>query len=229
MATALDLIKKSMRLIGALGQGEEPTAQEATDGLSALNTMLDSWSIERLMIYQIKQEAFTWTGGQSSRTIGSGGNFSTTRPNKIENGFVRISDVDYPYRVVEKEHYDAITDKTTESTYPEVVYYQQASPLGTLYAWPVPSSSVSFYVNHWIPLQSFSALTTGIALPAGYQRAIEYNLAIELQGEYPELEIPESVVKIATDSKAAIKRLNRPSIVSQIEMTGGRYNIFADR
>lgn len=228
MATALDMIKRSMRLIGALGQSEDPTAQEATDALNSLNSMLDSWSLERLMIYQVKQENFTWTGGQSSRTIGSGGNFSTTRPNKIEDGFVRISNIDYPYRVVNHDVYDAIPDKTTQSEYPEIIYYKQASPLGTLYAWPVPSDSVSIYINHWVPLQSFSALTTSIALPAGYQRAIEYNHAVELHGEYPELDLPASVVQIARESKAAIKRTNPVSMIAQIEiMTGGRSDIHA--
>lgn len=229
MATSLDLIEKSMRLIGALGQGESATAQEGTDGLACLNAMLESWSLERLFAYQIKQENFTWTSGQSSRTIGSGGNFSTTRPNKLENGFTRISNIDYPYRVVEKEFYDAIMDKTTQGPFPEVIYYQQSSPTGTLFAWPVPNASIDFYINHWVPLQSFTALTTDLALPAGYQRAIEYNLAIEFQGEYPELEIPASVIRIASQSKSAIKRLNIPSMVAQLGLTtGSRYNINND-
>jgi hypothetical protein len=230
MASALDLVKKSMRLIGTLGQGETPTATESTDGLNALNAMLDSWSIERLMVYQILQETFTWTSGQSSRTIGSGGNFSTTRPTKLENGFTKISGIDYPYTVVDKDVYDSIIDKTTQSQFPEIISYQQASPLGTIYGWPVPSSSIAIYLNSWKQLQQFSALTTDLALPAGYQRAIEYNLAIELHGEYPEIQIPDSVVMIAKSSKAAIKSLNRPSMVAQLDYpgTGQRSNILAD-
>lgn len=230
MATALDLIKKPMRLIGALGQGEEPTAQEASDALDCLNTMLEAWSIERLFVYQIQQEALTWASGQSSRTIGSGGNFDTTRPTRIENGFTRIADIDYPYRVVDKEVYDAIEDKTTQAEFPELVYFSQANPLGTIYGWPVPRASISFYLNSWKQLQSFAALTTEIALPAGYRRAIESNLAIELQGEYPELDLPASVIKIAGESKAAIKRLNAPSMVATLDpmTTGHRSNIYAD-
>ena len=229
MPTALDLIEKSMRLIGALGQGESATAQEGTDGLACLNAMLDSWSLERLFAYQIKQENFTWTSGQSSRTIGVGGNFVTTRPNKLEDGFTRISNIDYPYVVVEKAFYDAIMDKTTQGPFPDVIYYAQSSPTGTLYAWPVPNASIDFYINHWVPLQSFTSLTTDLALPAGYQRAIEYNLAIEQHGEYPELELPASVIRIASKSLAAIKRLNIPSMVAQLGLsTGRRYNINND-
>lgn len=222
MATALDLITKSMRLIGALGQSESPTTDEANDGLSALNTMLDGWSIEKLLVYQILQENFTWASGQSSRTIGSGGNFNTTRPTKLEDAFTRINDIDYPYTVVDKEIYDAQADKTAQSDYPEIVYFSQSVPLGTIYGYPVPNGSIDFYINSWKQLQSFAALTTDLALPAGYRRAIEFNLAIELHAEYPDLSLPESVRIIAGQSKAAIKRLNSQTIVSQTDVSVGR-------
>lgn len=227
MASALDMIKRSMRLIHALAEGESPTATEANDALEALNTMLDSWSLESFFVYQINQEALTWASGNSSRTIGSGGNFNTTRPTRIEDGFTRINNIDYPYRVVSKEHYDGIVDKTTQSTYPEVVYFKQESPLGTIYGWPVPSESISFYLNSWKQLQQFTSLTTDIALPAGYKRAIEFNLAVELGPEF-EMDVPDSVIRIAAESKSAVKRSNQTDLVSQIEVGsihGTRYNI----
>lgn len=43
MATALDVIKRSMRLIGALAEGEQPTAEQAADALVALQAMLGEW------------------------------------------------------------------------------------------------------------------------------------------------------------------------------------------
>ena len=230
MPTLLDTIKKSMRLIGALGQSESPTASEATDGMAAANALLESWSIERLMVYQIQQDVYTWASGNASRTIGSGGNFSGTRPTKIENAFTRINDIDYPYQVVDKEIYDAIVDKTTQSSYPEVIYFSQASPLATIFGWPVPSASISFYVNSWKQLQQFTSLTTDVAMPAGYQRAFDFNLGVELHAEYPELPLPESVVMIARQSKAVIKSLNTPSMVAQVDwgMRGRPSNIRSD-
>lgn len=227
MATALDLIEKSMRLFGALSDGESATASEAGDGLDGLNTMLDSWSIERLMVYHILQENFTWASGNASRTIGSGGNFDTTRPTKIVSGFTRISNVDYPFQVVEREHYDAITDKTTQSSYPEIVYYDGTMSTGVVYGYPVPNASITVYINSWKQLQQFSALSTDLALPPGYRRAIEYNFAIEFASEFG-MDVPARVERIANESKAAIKRINSPSIVAAVELAGGgRYNINA--
>ena len=43
MATALDVISRAMRLIGALSTGEVPSADEAKDGLSSLQAMLGEW------------------------------------------------------------------------------------------------------------------------------------------------------------------------------------------
>lgn len=43
MATAQDLIARTLRLIGAIEGGEDPSAAEAADGLDALNEMLHGW------------------------------------------------------------------------------------------------------------------------------------------------------------------------------------------
>ena len=229
MASALDMIKKSLRLISAIGQANpEPGATAATDHLASLNSMLESWSLQRLFVYQVYDETVSWTSGQSSRTIGTGGNFSTTRPTRLEDGFTRISNIDYPYRSIAKHEYDSIANKTTQSSYPDVIYYDNTASLGVLYAYPVTNATVSIHLNTWKQLQSFSALTTAAALPPGYQRAIEYNLAIELQGEYPDLKLPDSVVRIAGQSLADLKRFNAPVIMSTIGLSRGRYNINAD-
>lgn len=223
MATILDVIKKSLRPYGV----SNPTATEASDALSAVNAMLESWSIERLYVYQLLEETFTWASGNASRTIGSGANFSTTRPTRIENGFTRISNIDYPYRVVEKSEYDSIAGKTTQSQYPDVLYYDNAA--GVIYGYPVPSADLSIHINSWKQLQSFTALTDVLALPVGYRRAIEANLSVELQGDYPDLPLPASIVEVAKQAKSALKTFNTPTIIAHLGLGGGRrYNIFSD-
>lgn len=233
MATALDLIKKSMRLIGALGQGEEPTASEATDCLNAMNAMLEMWSNERLLVPHILQESLTWAASQSSRTIGTSGDFNTTRPIKIEGGFTRISSIDYPIKgVITRAQYDAIPDKTTESAYPDYLFYDTTYPLGTIYGWPVPSASISFYLSSWKQLQSFTSLTTSLSLPPGYQQLIEYNLPDVIAPEFGK-SVPENVTRIAMKSIATIKRVNMPSMVAQLDAgivgSGYRSDINADQ
>ncbi len=43
MATALDIITRALRLINAIEAGETATAEDAVDGLAALNEMVHGW------------------------------------------------------------------------------------------------------------------------------------------------------------------------------------------
>src|SRR4030065_624135 len=101
MTTALDLITTAAKKLGAIGTGEVLTAAQGTDGLSALNSMLESLALDRLLVFHVKQSSFSWPGSTSSRTIGSGGNFSATRPTRIERGtfFRDTAGQDFPVEV----------------------------------------------------------------------------------------------------------------------------------
>ena len=234
MATALSLIKSALKKIRVLGVDREPTASESADGLTALNAMLDAWAIERLMVYQVRQRSLSWPSATQSRTIGSGGNFSVDRPIRIDSAFLRDSNSqDYPLSILtDRTQYDGIVSKTQQSTLPEYLFYDPAYPLGTLYLYTVPTDAITLLLNVWQTLQSFTSLTADLALPPGYQRAIEFNLAPEIASDYG-MEVPANVQRIAVQSKAAIKAINVPSMVAQIDRglvgRGRRSDIYTDR
>ena len=83
MATARDLIKRSLRRIHVLDADEEPTDAEANDALESLNEMLDLWAANKSYVYATQENDHVWTASAQSQTIGSGGDFNTTRPVKI--------------------------------------------------------------------------------------------------------------------------------------------------
>lgn len=226
---ARDIIKRSMRLLSILGDSEEPTDSEAEDGLNALNAMLDAWALEKLMVYQILQENFPWPAATASRTIGSAGNFNTTRPIKIEGGFTRdSSNNDYPFRVIEREAFDALELKSQPAFTPDFLFYDPGYSLGTIYLYGVPSGSLTLFINSRLQFSQATSLTAQLSLPPGYKRAIEYNLAVEYAPEFNK-PVPPSVEKIAVQSKRAIKGVNKTTLISQIDpaVTGVRRgNIF---
>lgn len=207
MATALDIIKRSMRLIGALGGGETPTADEATDGMTALNAMLDMWDIQRLAVYQIQQEAFTWASGNASRTIGSGGDFNATNPTRVESAVQTVNSIDYPINILKQEQYRNLPDKTTQTDLITHIWHEYAPTLSTLYAYPVPSANAAVKLRTWKQLQSFAALTDVLTLPKGYEDAITYNLAVQLAPEYQRA-IPTQVGMYAMSSLRVLKTHN---------------------
>src|SRR5271154_5020111 len=102
--TALDLIKSAMRVLNVLASGEEPSGAEAADGLGILNQMLDSWQIERLMIFTIQRvvndingNPFNLVSGQQVYKVGLGGDFNIPRPPRIARiGIISLNNTQQP-------------------------------------------------------------------------------------------------------------------------------------
>lgn len=212
MPTAQQMINRAYRLSGELASGETLAAEDSADALVDLNVMLDSWQIQRLFVYQILQRSLTWPAATTSRTIGSGGNFAVARPDRIESAFVTVDGFDYPMTVIrEREQYDRIPDKTSTTTQPEALFYDPAfsSSLGTLYIYPVPSAEITVKINVWNTLQTFASLGTDLALPPGYQQAIETSLA-ETVCVSVGLQVPQQLARMAMQARKAIKALNAP-------------------
>jgi hypothetical protein len=231
VATARELILRAFRRARILGVDQTPSAEEENEALDTLNQLLDSWWTERLSVYQIVQENFSLTSGTSSRTIGSGGNFDTTRPVRITGAFVRDSSTDYPLRVAEdRSEYNRIVDKTAQGT-PGLLFYDTAYPLGTVYVWPVPDRTYTLYIDSHKRLESFTNAADAVDLPPGYDRLIVNGLAIEVAPDFG-VTAPTGVVAAFSSVKQALKRLNAPAPVmgmpASIVGGGGRYDIVTD-
>lgn len=218
MATAATIIARSLRLLGQIPSGGTPSTEEYADGLTAVNAMLDSWRNDRLMCYARRDESLTMVVAQSSYSIGPSGDLSTTRPVRIDDAYVVYGTLsDANIRILSDEEWDAIPDKTATSTWPNRINYRATMPTGTLYAYPVPNAASVLHLLTWTPLTVFTAITDTVSLPPGWEEALASNLAINLAPEY-ETEPRPSVIKLATDSKAGIKRINGKPIKAYTEL-----------
>jgi len=209
MATAQDLIESALRKINILGVGQSLSADEAQDALETLNQMISSWSVEGYLIYNETQESFTLSGAVASYTIGSGQTFNTSRPLEIIAAFVRQagSSNDYNLTLFDERQYALIPDKTAEDM-PEILYYNANYPNGTIYLYPVPYDGSALHIYSRKELSSFSTLQTTVNLPAGWEQAIVFNLAVLLAPEY-EREASPTVKMTAANSKKSIKVATR--------------------
>lgn len=217
--TANDIIERAYRILGDTTAGESLTADQADIGLDALNSMLDAWAIEKLMIFQIRQDTHTWPASTTSQTIGVGADFDTRRPVRVEQGtyFKDSQNIAYhPDVIRNRETYDRVIDKTVTSSYPELIFYEPSMTWGTLYVFPIPAVSLTLYLNQWQPLQIFDSLTEAFALPPGYWRTLTFNLAVELESETG-LSVPTAAARIAATSKKSVKRANSLPIYSYTE------------
>lgn len=219
MATALDLIKGSLRLIGSLATGETPSSADSSDALVTLNQLLDSWSNDGLIVYSRTREVFPLIASQSSFTIGTGGDFDTTRPINISEAGLIENDAEFPLEIITQQEYSQIVLKSTESNIPRRLYYEPEFPLGRIYLWPIPSSGNSIALYSMKPLASIASLATTISLPPGYERMIKYNLALELSPEYGK-PIDGIIAQIASDSKNEIQRTNFRPVMMKSDALG---------
>lgn len=209
MATAATIINRALRLLGRIGAGASGTTDEIADGLIALNAMIGAWRNDRLMCYAILDQSVTLASGNSTRTIGPTGSTVTTRPVHIESAYVVVSNASYDVKVLTFEEYAAIPDKTATSEWPTKIYYAPDMPDGTIYNYPVPSGSSALHLLIWTVLAELASSSTTVSLPPGYEDALAFNLAIRIAPEY-EREPSQTVIQMARETKAAIKRVNLP-------------------
>ena len=216
MATTLDLVKRSLRLLGVYGSGESIPADEANDALVAMNAMLEDWRNEKLMAYAMRDEVLTMVNGQGTYTLGPTGDLVTTRPVKIDNAYIRDASTDYPVEIVSRDDWDGIPDKTNDSDIVQHLLFEGTMPDATIKVWPVPTTANVLHMRTWLPIAEL-ALNDTIILPPGYETAIPFNLAIYLAPEYG-IDAKPSVMQIARTSLAGIKRINQREIRSKSDL-----------
>ena len=215
--TVLDLIKRSMRLIAALNVGDEPTAEEAQDGLAALNAMVDAWGTERLTMYATTRALYAIVAGQQAYSIGrgAGADYAADRPMYIDAAGLVIPQAD-PTQTLERPIYIIRTDtewarvrlKSEQSTLPTDLYYQPSWPNGEIVFWPAPTNNNTLALYTPSAVSEFTSLTQVISLPPGYRRALPFNLAADFGPEFGVSRVPQDVKDIAEASKRSLKRAN---------------------
>jgi hypothetical protein len=221
-----------MRLCGILAEGEQPSPESAQDALSALNQMLDSWSISGCTVHSTQLQTILWASGVSSKTVGPTGTFVGTRPVSVGDStyYSDGSGIDYSISIINEADYNGISWKNLNLGYPAFLYANMTMPDTTITLFPTPSDPITLYLSSVIVLTQPAALITVLVVPPGYMRAFRYGLAVEIAAEFG-IEAPVSVQKIAWKSLAAVKKVNRKNAHTGImrlpaELTRSRSNIY---
>lgn len=219
--TVRDLITGSLRLLGVLASGEQPTAAEAIDSLASLNSMLDSWNIEKLMCFAVLPQSFPLVAGKLGYTMGPGGDWDTEWPARVENVKLLYNTGTNPEMVLDiaiinRDQYLSFIVPGTTSTIPMWVYIDDGFPLKTFYFYTVPSIVNSVDIFCWSQITAFTDLNQDISFPPGYERAIRSNLALELAPEFSATP-SQIVIAMAQTSKANIKSFNMRPLYMQVD------------
>jgi hypothetical protein len=208
MTTARSIIEQAARKIHVLGRGQTLSAEEANDALTALNSFLGTFTAQASTIYNTARETFSLTAAQSF-TIGTGGVLNTAQPVDILAMFITSGATDYPLVPITLEAYNALPFKSL-SGIPEVFYYENNSPLGRIFMFPVPSAAYTVTISSLKALTTFADLTTNYVLPDGVEAMLVDNLAVKLCPDY-EKPVSIDLSRAAKESKTAVETSIRRS------------------
>jgi hypothetical protein len=220
--TTRDMMTGALRLINVVQANEVPTATDMDIALYSLDSMIDSWSNNRLMIYSINEYNFTLTGA-TSYTLGPGGDFNVERPMAVEQCYARLhagspQQLDIAMQPLTDAQYAGIAVKNTTSSFPFAFYDDRAYPLRTITKFPVPGPGNELAMWLREPLLDLTSLDAVVDFPPGYERALRYNLACELAPEFGKT-VQMEVSQRALAGIADIQRLN--SVPRYIKGDGG--------
>jgi hypothetical protein len=208
--TAQGTIARAMRLIGALGTGEAPTAAEAKDGLEALNKMVSGWAKQRLTIALTTRSTEDLVSGTAAYTIGPdvvAPNFIQVVPATISGVAIVASDgTETPLKPYTEDEYRLETNKV-QTGQPARYRFKRSHPEASITFWPVPDAAYEVALYWPEPLGQFATLTTQYLLSDGYEDALDYNLAVHLAPEFGKA-LDQTVAALASETLATIKRAN---------------------
>lgn len=230
------IIKSAMRKIGAVAAGEDLNPDEQQDGLDSLQSMLRSWSAEKLNVFSTTTETFVLTPPTYLYTWGSGGNITTSRPHKIIKATITDSSgVTHPVDIIGEDRYMQITVKATTGR-PYALFPKYNYPLVQVYLYPIPETADTLNLNslkQFTETSSFDSWDDELQMPVNYEEPIIYNLAIRLAPEYGTNVSPE-VIAVARSSYERLFNLNVSNYVEPVSVVvpasgqRGGYSINSD-
>lgn len=209
MTTARRLITGALRSLGVLSAEEPMDAAMAMDGLELLNALLDSYSLERLVIYYTPETVIPLAPSVASYTWGAGGVIASPRPLQLSpTASVRdASQQRTPVQVLSQAEWAALPNLTTTAAQPSALFLAPSVPWATLCVWPIPTQSADLLTYPWQPLTAFPSLDAEVLFPPGYERLLRAGLACEVAPDYGH-EASATQLAILTQAKASVKRMN---------------------
>lgn len=213
--TVLDLITASLNLIGSLGTGETPNADDASVAFFALNQMLDGWNVDRLNLLNPIRLQPNLTASRQSYQIGPAAtDFPTSNPiiqiqsaSNIIGGTTARKDIS----LINSVQFAAIGELGITGVFPDKLYCDYSFPISTMYFHPIPSTSNQIDLFVWQILAAFTSYTQIVNLRPGYEEALEYNLGVKL---FPKFGLtPDQItLQLAAQYKQNMRSLNAQAL-----------------
>lgn len=205
----------ALMLLGVASAEQPLSAHMAQSALDALNSMLDSWSTEKLLTYTRPKISLVLVPGRSAYTWGittPACDIPREPPVKLELCLLTVDDttpgLEWEVEIFTQSEYErTVWLKGMESTYPSMVYLEATQPVARLHVWPVPQTAYTLQLLPWTAHSPYASWDAVLSWPAGWQRAITWSLACELAPQYS-IEPSATLLRTAEEAKRALFPIN---------------------
>lgn len=190
-----NVITRALRIVGAIGQGETPTATAVTEAAQALNDLVKEWAADGMPLWAIGTWTLTPVLSQASYDFPSGRVDVQVAPLKVlqvlEYDSSTTSYIDV--LLLTRDEYNQLSHRTVTGT-PSQAWYNPAgaanagTPMGTLTLYPAPDANTISYKTYKVigqkPFQNFNISTDIPDFPQHFYNALVWGLADQLAYEY---------------------------------------------
>jgi len=184
-----DIIKRALRLVGAISQGQTPSSAVISESSFALEGLIKALEAEGMPIWAITSVSIPLTAGVNSYPIGVGQTVNTSKPLKVYQAFNHnsSSNIDIPMRILTQQEYNMLGNKISSGN-PIQIYYQPLRDYGVLHVFPTPSSTDvtnnSVVIYYQRPFEDAGSSTDNQDFPQEWYDVLSYGLATRLAPEY---------------------------------------------
>jgi hypothetical protein len=223
-----DLILAAAQQCGVVGSVETAfsNANDATVCLNQLNTMLDQWSSNNILIPSTDQTVLPLVPGKQQYLIGPNvtpPDYQTRRPKEIIlANCISLANpaqpVRIPMQVFNVQERGSIPVDNVPSTITLGLWYWTSANVagnggaaaGTIFVWPNPTAAYQLEIFALYPLTQVLA-TDAVILQPGYQAALQDCLSLRLWSLYRGAQQPPMLLmKQAGESRTWIAQMNAP-------------------
>lgn len=199
--TTIELVEKAFHILGKASEGEAMTARMLSDGQSSLNLMLKTWGTMQ-HLWLKTERSVTLVADTAAYVL-------TPKPMRVLSVRRRTTSgtntIDVPLGEISRQEYFDQPNKTSSTSTPISWYYDPQSTTGTLYLWPAPSSTVvstdTLQMTYLRRIEDVTNSNDDLDLPQEWLQAIAWNLANDLETEYP---VTDTRLAVKIERKAAV-------------------------
>lgn len=171
------IIKRALRIVGVLADGDTPTTDQVNNAADALNAMVKRWQNEHVFLWTLTDYQPTIVAGTPNYSL-SAQNF-----NGIHKVFRRDSSgYDFQLEIIKYSEYLEIVTKSLQG-YPEKVAFD-GKLSSSIYLYPNPSQVFDIHVVGIKLLADFDAAGDSPDAGSNWIDALVYGLADSLADEY---------------------------------------------